>query len=169
MGSKYSGGTQPLDHGKRSKHIQKFLESNEMDRESWIEQVKQILPESVDREGLIKQIQERTALVKAHDFLTKDLVELYKREGMAGLEVMKYLVDTKLMLADYRQKLEDEGINPLSDATFQRAHNKMIEAAKLLQEIEDREKDRSLKERELDNSKGNWTVNVKEAEVVNDE
>lgn len=169
MGSKYSGGTVKLEHGKRSKHVQEFLKANDMDRESWIEQVRQILPVSEERESLIEQIRTRTALVKAHDLLTSDLVELYKREGMAGLEVMRYLVDTKLMLADYRKRLEDENVNPLSDPVFQRAHNKMIEAAKALQEIEDKEKDRALKEKAINSQMGDWTVNLKEAEVLDDE
>lgn len=161
--NKYKGGpgvSKFTIDGKRSRNFQKFLGDFNMDREAFIKEITDILPVDTDKEGLIEMIKRRSALVRAHDLLTQPLVELYKREGLAGLEVMRYLVDTKLMLADYKEKLESEGVNPLSDPVFQRAHHKIIDAAKLLQDIEDREKDRSLKERELESSKGGWAVTI---------
>jgi len=136
-----------------------------MDQESWIKEITDILPVDVNKESFIEEIKRRSKLLRAHEILSEELLSLYKAEGYAGLETLRHIMDTKLMLADYRERLERDGKNPFEDKNYQSAHKMVLESVKVLQDIQHKDAQLELKKRELDEH-GAWSVKVKDGGVV---
>ena len=141
--------------GRQSVPYQDFLVKNKMDKESFYEEMKELLPASEEeRNSIYRSVMERVRLLILHSKLTSGLLDFYKNEGSAGLKALQHFITLEMDLLEYRKKIEADGRSPLEDDAYMRASKHISEYLKLLNDLADKRADRELKRKEVESNEG---------------